>query len=118
MARPKSSDPLINVQARIPQSQKEYLTLWSSEEGIALRDVIERCQRMWPSGPFTAGGGTKTPSRPIITPKLKAYAAAQGITPKDAAAQIVSDFLRSQSDHPRPQSTLAGSDDVSAPQNA
>ncbi len=93
MARPKSTDPLINVQARIPQSQKEYLTLWSTEEGQALRDVIERCQRMWPSGPFTAGGGTKTPSRPIITPRLKAYAAAQGLTPKDAAAAIVADFL-------------------------
>lgn len=96
MARPKSTDPLINVQARLPQSQKEYLTLWSSEEGQALRDVIERCQRMWPQGPFSAGGGVKTASRPIITARLKAYAAKQGRAPKDAAAAIVANFLDEQ----------------------
>lgn len=96
MARPKSSDPLINVQARIPQSQRDYLALWNSEEGTALREVIERCQKMWPSGPFTAGGGTKTPTRPIVTPRLKAYAAGQGIEPKEAAARIVGKFLDTQ----------------------
>lgn len=94
--RPKSSDPLLKVEARLPQSQKEYLALWHSEEGTALREIVERCQKMWPSGPFTAGGGTKTPTRPIVTPRLKAYAAAQGIEPKEAAARIVAGFLDKQ----------------------
>jgi hypothetical protein len=94
--RPKSNDPLLKVEARLPQSQKEYLALWSKEEGTALRDIVERCQKMWPNGPFTAGGGKKKAGRPIVTPSLKAYAEAQGVEPKEAAAQIVADFLKKQ----------------------
>jgi hypothetical protein len=94
--RPKSSDPLLKVEARLPQSQKEYLALWNSEEGLALREMVERCQKLWPNGPFTAGGGKKKTSRPIVTPSLKAYAEAQGIEPKEAAARIIGDFLKSQ----------------------
>ena len=96
MARPKSDNPLVNVQARVYQSQRKYLALWCAEEGQALREVIERCQKMWPSGPFTAGGGQKTASRPVITPRLKAYAEQQGIAPKEAAARIVANFLDQQ----------------------
>ena len=93
MARPKAENPLVHLQGRVYQNDKDYLQAWSHEEGTALREIIERCRKMWPNGPFTAGGGKKTTGRPIITPKLKAYAEQQGITPKEAAAQIIADFL-------------------------
>ncbi len=96
MARPKSDNPLVGVQGRVYQSDLEYLALWSVEQGQALRDVIERCRKMWPNGPFTAGGGAKSASRPIITPKLKAYAERVGVSPKEAAAVIVAEFLAQQ----------------------
>lgn len=96
MARPKSENPLVGVQGRVYQNDLEYLALWNGEQGLALREVIERCRKMWPNGPFTAGGGKKTAGRPIVTPRLKAYAEQQGITPKEAAAVIVADFLAKQ----------------------
>lgn len=97
MARPKAENPLVGVQGRVYQRDLEYLDLWSKEQGMALREIIERCRKMWPAGPFTAGGGTKRPSRPIITAKLKAYAEKQGVSPKEAAARIVAEFLRAES---------------------
>ena len=96
MARPKSSNPLVGVQGRVYQDDLEYLALWSDEQGIALREVIDRCRKMWPNGPFTAGGGKKRRTRPIVTPRLKAYAEAQGMEPKNAAATIIAEFLDRQ----------------------
>jgi len=93
MARPKSDNPLVGVQGRVYQNDLDYLALWSGEQGVALREVIARCRKMWPSGPFTSGGGTKKAGRPIVTPKLKAYAETLGLDPKQAAAIIVADFL-------------------------
>ena len=96
MARPKSENPLVGVQGRVYQNDLQYLTLWSDEQGIALREVIERCRKMWPQGPYTAGGGKKRSTRPIVTPRLKAYAEAQGLDPKNAAAAIIAEFLDRQ----------------------
>ena len=96
MARPKSENPLVGVKGPVYQQDLEYLALWSSEQGTALREVIERCRKMWPNGPFTAGGGKKASGPRVITPRLKAYAEKQGISPKEAAAAIVAYFLAKQ----------------------
>ena len=98
MARPKSEDPRENVQARIPRSKREYLKLWANEEGVALEDMIDRCRKMWPNGPFTPGGRLSRKASPRAkTPKLKAYAAANGMTDQEAIAKIVANFLKTQS---------------------
>lgn len=93
MARPKSADPLLPLPARVPKSDLDYLALWSSEPGLALRELIGSARRMWPGGPATAGGGPKTHSRPIVTPRLKKLAEQRGMAPKDLGAAIISDYL-------------------------
>lgn len=101
MARPLDPDAKRHVvSCRVNDKTRQWLELWRPG-GIPadqLSDVLERAQQFWAAGPdkFGHAGKAKKRTRPIVTPRLKAYAEKQGIEPKDAAADIVRDFLNRQ----------------------
>jgi len=53
MARPRSKNPLIFKTVGLTEDQWKWLQLWNSTNPtLALRELLDRAFRFWPSGPF------------------------------------------------------------------
>ena len=93
------ADRLIMEPIRMKAADWAYVQLWRPTGNLqdAMRDLVERAQKMFPAGPDAFGHvSTKTPRKRLPTARLRAFAEERGIRPEDAAAVALMEFFESR----------------------